>query len=76
MKSSILGAQQRGKSADSDPRFYWRSLLLPDFNSGEQAFQAVQPRLLRLVFWIQNLPQVFHAVGNVPNGFGQNGLPT
>jgi hypothetical protein len=46
------------------------------FNSGEQTFQTVQPRLLRLVFRIQNLAQVFNAVGNVPNGFGQNGLPT
>jgi hypothetical protein len=43
------------------------------FNSGEQAFQTVKPRLLRLVFRIQNLSQVFNAIGNVPDGFGQNG---
>jgi hypothetical protein len=42
---------------------------LSGFNSGEQAFQTVQPRLLRLVFRIQNLPQVFDAIGNVSGVF-------
>ena len=50
---------------------YWRSLLFFSFNSGEQAFQTIKPRLFRLVFGIQNLAQVFNAVGNVADGFGQ-----
>jgi hypothetical protein len=66
----------KASSFDSNPRFHWWSYLVFSFNSGEQTFQTVQPRLLRLVFRIQNLAQVFNAVGNVPNGFGQNGLPT
>ena len=58
-------------SFDSDPSLNWRSLLLFSFNSGEQTFQTVKPRLFRLVLGIQNLAQVFNAVGNVADGFGQ-----
>jgi hypothetical protein len=47
--------------------------FFPNLDAGEQAFQTVQPRLLRLVFGVQNLSQIFNAVVNVPDGFGQNG---
>src|ERR1700733_6052136 len=46
-------------------------LLFAGFDAGKKIFQTVEPRLLRLIFDVQNLAQVFDAVGNIADGFGQ-----
>jgi len=68
LKKTTAGRHNAQDGRDACPAVSF----FPNLDAGEQTFQTVQPRLLRLAFGVQNLSQIFNAVVNISDRFGKN----